>query len=182
MTEGKRIRILHVEDDEIEHMALVRMIDEKGLPYNVDHAATFDLALKLLKKNRYDVVLIDHRLPDGTGLDLLEKIKGVPAVFITGSGDETVAVKAMKGGAYDYIIKDHERVYLELLSAIIDRALRTFKIEQKRRRVEVEFTIPLLNWPVTRPNWRRRTTSLKGLKKDSSSLPRWPPWARWGQA
>lgn len=135
MMEEKRIHILNLEDEELDHLALMRMIREKGLPYDVDRAADIAEGLELLRKNQYDIVLLDYMLPNGTGLDLLEEVKGTPSVMITGSGDEAVAVKAMKGGAYDYLIKDHTG-YLELLPTTIEKALHRFYLEQERKRAE----------------------------------------------
>jgi DNA-binding NtrC family response regulator len=136
MTEGKRVRILNVEDEEVDHMALQRMVKEKGLLYDVDRAATLAEALEKLEGGSYDVVLIDYVMPDGTGLDLLEKIKGVPSIIITGRGDEAVAVKAMKGGAYDYIIKDPEGGYVELLPATIGQVLLIFHLAEEFKRAD----------------------------------------------
>jgi signal transduction histidine kinase len=138
MTAGERIRILNVEDEEVDHMALARIVKDRGLPYEIDRAATLAEALKLLSINGYDIVLIDYMMPDGTGLELLGKIKGAPSLFISGSGDENVAVRAMKGGAYDYIMKDPSGAYLELLPTTIDKVLHTFYLEQKRKWAEEE--------------------------------------------
>ena len=136
--EGKRIKILNVEDEEVDQMALMRMVREKGLNYDVDWAANLAQANEFLGKNRYDVVLLDYIMPDGTGLDVLKSIKGAASIFLTGSGDEMVAVKAMKGGVYDYIIKDPTGGYLELLPLSIEKAIHTFKLEEEKKRSEAE--------------------------------------------
>jgi diguanylate cyclase (GGDEF)-like protein len=132
----KPIRILYVEDDDVDQMALKRMVRDNGLPYDIDVAGTIEEALALFKKNKYDLVLLDYTLPDGTGLELLEKIKGIPSIFITGSGNETVAVKAMKAGVYDYLIKEPERGYLELLPSVIEKVTYTHQLEQEHIRAE----------------------------------------------
>jgi signal transduction histidine kinase len=134
MTEAKRVKILNVEDSEVDRMALARTVGEKGLAYDLDHAPTLARARELLGKQRYNVVLIDYRLPDGTGLELLKEINHIPSIFVTGSGDETVAVKAMKGGAYDYVIKDSSAVYLEFLPTTIEKVLGVYNLEQERKR------------------------------------------------
>lgn len=132
MTE--HIKILHVEDEEIIHRAIMRFISKKGLPYNVDRAARCSEAMERLENCKYDIVLLDYLLPDGTGLDLLEKIKDVPVIFLTGSEDPTVAVKAMKNGAYDYLIK--ELGLLELLPVSIDKTLKEARMEREHREME----------------------------------------------
>jgi signal transduction histidine kinase len=134
MTEAKRIKILNLEDSELDRMALERTVREKGLPYDLDHASTLARARVLLEREKYDVVLIDYRMPDGTGLELLKEIAHIPSIFVTGSGDEIVAVKAMKGGAYDYVIKDPAAVYLEFLPTTIEKVLGVYHLEQERKR------------------------------------------------
>jgi len=129
----KNIRVLLVDDKQADRMALLRMVEEKGLSYEVETAGTVSKAKELIGRGGYDIALLDYMLPDGSGLELLEVIKDFPAVFLTGSGDETVAVKAMKGGAYDYIIKDNDNGYLEPLPQLIEKVIRSFRIEQKHR-------------------------------------------------
>ena len=129
----KNIRVLLVDDKQADRMALLRMVEEKGLSYEVETAGTVSKAKELIGRGGYDIALLDYMLPDGSGLELLEIIKDFPAVFLTGSGDETVAVKAMKGGAYDYIIKDNDNGYLEPLPQLIEKVIRSFRIEQKHR-------------------------------------------------
>lgn len=134
--EEKRIKILNIEDEDVDHLALMRMVKEKGLPYEVERAANIAEAAALLEKNKYDAVLIDYRLPDGTGLDILDKLQETASIFVTGSGDESVAVKAMKGGARDYLIKDPNGAYLEMLPTVIDKAMEAVKLEKEREELE----------------------------------------------
>ncbi len=136
MDEKRRIRILSVDDDRVAQMAIKRTLASRGLLCEITEARTIEEAMRLLVANSYDLVLVDYLLPDGTGLDLLERIRDTPAIFITGSGDEGVAVRAMKGGAYDYLIKDPEGGYLELLPVTIEKALRTYQMEQEHRSYE----------------------------------------------
>jgi diguanylate cyclase (GGDEF)-like protein len=132
----KRIRILCVEDDTVDQMAVKRLVKTGGLPYDIVVAGTLSEASGLLEKNSYDLVLLDYTLPDGTGLELLKKIKETPSIFITGSGNEGVAVRAIKGGAYDYLIKNPEKGHLELLSTTIEKVMHTFRLEQEHRQAE----------------------------------------------
>lgn len=134
--DGKSIKILNIEDEDVDHLALLRMVREKGLAYEVERAANIAEAADLLEKNKYDAVLIDYRLPDGTGLDVLDKLHETASIFVTGSGDESVAVKAMKGGARDYLIKDPNGAYLEMLPTVIDKAMEAVKLEKEREELE----------------------------------------------
>lgn len=115
-------------------MAFMKMVSAEGLSYVIETAGTITEALKLLEENSYDIVLIDYMLPDGTGIDLLHGISRIPVIFVTGSGDTAVAVRAMKEGAYDYLIKDADRVYLKLLRATIDKVMHTFMLEMEHEK------------------------------------------------
>lgn len=128
--EEKRIRLLNIEDEEVDHMALVRFAKVNSLPYDIERAATLAEALKLVREKVYDIIILDYVMPDGTGLGFLDKIKGTPSIFVTGSGDEIVAVSAMKGGVYDYIVKDPSGGYLYLIPAVIENALQRFRDEE----------------------------------------------------
>src|SRR5688500_5046899 len=102
------MKILYVED-EIAHVLLTERTLEENLyqEFRLIHAETIANALKILDTEPdIDLVLSDLRLPDGTGLDLLKKVrerKTPPAVvLVTGQGDQEIAVAALKAGAADY--------------------------------------------------------------------------------
>jgi len=76
-----------------------------------------------------DLIITDFRLPDGSGIDLLEQVqqsKPCPVIVMTSFGDEAVAVKAMKAGASDYIVKS-ERTLVEL-PIVANRVLREWRL------------------------------------------------------
>ncbi|MCP4156206.1 MAG: response regulator, partial [bacterium] len=134
MSEKKKpIRILLVDDDDIDRQAALRYIKKEKLPYRVKTASSEEEALKALKKNHFDVALLDYDLRTATGLDILPFTGDIPAIFVTGSGNEEVAVEAMRMGASDYLIKDPERNYLTVLPITIHNVL-----EQKRSRDQKE--------------------------------------------
>ncbi|MDD5434154.1 MAG: diguanylate cyclase [Nitrospira sp.] len=152
------IRILHIEDDEVVQMAVRRKVKSDGLPYDIDTAPTLAAASELLGKNSYDIALLDYMLHDGTGLDLLTKIKGVPVIFVTLNEDARVAVKALKAGAYDYLIKDAGNEYLELLPATIEKVLHTFQLELEHAKDEE--LIRILNEELSKMYEEARESSL----------------------
>jgi PAS domain S-box-containing protein len=104
--EPENLRILVVDDDE-EDFLLVR--DLLRATAELDHAPHVGAALKRLDGGSYDLVLLDYRLGPESGLDLLKQVRnrGVdsPVIFLTGRGDEEVAVEALKSGACDYLLK-----------------------------------------------------------------------------
>lgn len=125
-----RHRILLIEDDRVDQMAFQRLIKEKGLPYDYAIAGSVSEAKKILQSEVYDVVITDYLLGDGTAFDIIDFTSGTPIIFVTGAGDEEIAVKAMKAGAYDYLIKDPDRNYLNVLSVTTENVIKRKKIEQ----------------------------------------------------
>src|SRR6266404_8330156 len=81
--------------------------------YIVNEEATGSRALTLCRTTIPDCVLLDYRLPDIDGLAFLQRLRGereqlpCAVVLITGEGNETVAVEALKNGAHDYLVKGH---------------------------------------------------------------------------
>ena len=140
------MKILYVED-EIAHVMLTERVLEENLHdgFKLIHAETIEAALKILETEPdIDVVLTDLRLPDGTGLDLLLKVRErtlPPAVvLVTGQGDQEVAVTALKSGAADYLVKQSD--YLHRLPVVISNAIaqnRYLREQQALYRAEVRY-------------------------------------------
>lgn len=133
-----RIRILLVDDDEIDRESLSRHIDESELPYALTALGSKRAGLQALATATFDIVLLDFELGDGTGLEILPALEDTPAIIITGCGSEEVAVEAMRLGARDYLIKDNERSYLTVLPLTIQNVLARKQIEDDRERLIVE--------------------------------------------
>jgi len=123
------IRVLYVEDDtsdlELTHRHLARHAPHVKLT----EVRTVKEALERLEIGDVDLVLSDYRLPDGTGLDVLEAVKAkdlpAPVVLVTGSGDVDAAVQLLKAGAADYIVKRPD--YIATLPRVLEGALRWFR-------------------------------------------------------
>ena len=67
-------------------------------------------ARDILATEKFDIVITDYNLPDGTGLEVLDMVTDVPVILITDTGDEEIAIRAWKDGAYDYMIKEVQKV------------------------------------------------------------------------
>lgn len=124
-------RILIVEDDLSFARILEVFLKKKG--FLVDCAANKNEGEKLTKTNKYQLLLLDYKLPDGTGLELLSTARKtgmkVPAVVMTSFNEVRLAVKAMQTGAFDYITKP---INPDELLMLIDQALHS--------KTEKEFT------------------------------------------
>jgi len=131
MSENK-IRILLVDDDQVDRLAFLRHVEKQSLLYDCKTAGSVAEARAIAPNEKFDVVVLDHNLTDGTGFDLLPDFPDTPIIFLTGSESPEVAVNAMKSGAADYLLKDHDRNYLKLLPLSVERAMR-----QRRDRAQL---------------------------------------------
>lgn len=132
--EGRSVRILYMEDDAGLARLLQRRLQRHG--YSVDIAGNGDDGLARLEQNTYDVLLVDYSMPSCDGIDVLrftaERKTSPPVIMITGKGNEKVAVEALQLGASDYIVKDVEMGYLELIPIVIDQVLQKQQLLRER--------------------------------------------------
>jgi two-component system, sensor histidine kinase and response regulator len=105
----KIFKVLIIDDDAVDRMAVIRAF--KGADFRTELTQAIDCATGLILANnhQFDCIFIDYRLPDGNGIELLQKLReqGVqaPIVSLTGQSDDRVAVELMKAGASDYLSK-----------------------------------------------------------------------------
>jgi DNA-binding response OmpR family regulator len=128
------IRTLFIEDNRLAQMLYSKMVKESKEsihPFFVDSILE---AQHILQNEEFDVVVCDYILTDGTSFQLIDSIRelNIPFLFVTGKGDEDIAVRAMKEGAFDYLMKDGDLHYLTQLPKVIKKASMTFKGDKKR--------------------------------------------------
>ncbi|MBN1508212.1 MAG: response regulator [Sedimentisphaerales bacterium] len=128
-----RRRVLLIEDDPMDQIIFRRHIKDAGLPYDYTIAGSAAEARTALESQSFDIVISDYMLGDGTGFDILPLVKDAPVVLVTGAGDEEIAVKAWKAGAYDYLAKDPRGDHFKALAITVENA-----IEHRRAQREVE--------------------------------------------
>lgn len=124
-------KILLVEDDCVDQIVFKRLIKDEKLNYEYCISDSVLTAKETLLYHKFDVVILDYDLGDGTAFDLMNIIKETPIIFTTGAGDEETAVKAMRSGVYDYLIKDVDKNYIKLLPSIIENAIRNKKDKEQ---------------------------------------------------
>ncbi len=129
--ESTRYKILLIEDDKLDQKAFMRMVEDNELSYDCTVVGSVSEARSILGSERFDVVIADYLLGDGTAFDIFALVKNTPIIFVTGAGDEEIAVKAWKAGADDYLLKDAEHNYLKVLPTKIANVVRYRKTEDK---------------------------------------------------
>lgn len=138
MSGPQPVRVLYMEDDRGLARLLQRRLGRSG--YEVDVAPDGEQGLAMLASGSYQVVVVDHRMPGKNGLEVIRALAArdelPPTVMTTGVGDETLAVEALKLGASDYVIKDVDGRYMELIPIAIEQALMKHRLVEARRQAE----------------------------------------------
>lgn len=138
------IRVLIVEDESLIRWSLRQKFEERG--FRVTEAENAREALEAIDDGIFDLIMLDYKLPDMTGLDILRKLrdKENDAVVIMMTAYSTIesAVEAIKLGAFDYIAKPFQ---MDQLMFTIDKALETTQLRREvrelRRHLQEEFGI-----------------------------------------
>ncbi len=138
------LRILYVEDSEHDIILFHQAFKKSNISFEISDVSRAEKALELLSTNAYsfDVIVSDYKLPGITGLELVRELikKNIklPSVLITGQGDENLAVDALKAGVTDYLVKDNQQAYLELLPLVISEAVKRYGDKIARIKAEKE--------------------------------------------
>ena len=135
--------ILIIDDEEKLRGLLARIVKSEG--FDVLEASDLKSGFKKLEHTVIDVVLCDVKLPDGNGVDFLEKIKSTfpltEVILLTAFGKISDGVKAMKNGAFDYIIKgdDNDKI-IPLLYKALEKVQLQRKVEQLEKRISDKYS------------------------------------------
>lgn len=124
----QKIRVLLVEDEEVFARAVTKRLKQAG--YDCEAAPTIANGRALARQFQPDIVLLDMRLPDGNGLELLSDFtaNAIPVIVMTAYGDISDAVNAMKQGATDYLKKP---VDLEELLLMVEKTQQTSELKSR---------------------------------------------------
>jgi len=125
-------KILIIEDEAAIRRVLTKILSEESDTYSVDEAEDGLIGIEKIKKEDYDLVLCDIKMPKMDGVEVLEAIKKIkpetPVVMISGHGDLDTAVNTMRLGAFDYISKPPD----------LNRLLNTVRNALDRKELVVE--------------------------------------------
>ena len=115
-------KILIIDDEMIMRESLAGWLERDG--HEVALAAGGEEAMEILKDSRFDILLVDIKMEGMSGLDVLKQVKeddpDVAVVMITAFGSISTAIEAMKGGAYDYLLKPFDP---DALGVLIDKII-----------------------------------------------------------
>ncbi len=165
MTDSKPIRILFIEDDLTTAHLFQQKLEQAG--YMVDLATTAQAGLELYQTITYDVVAVDQNLPVQHGLETIRLLSRPgpmpPTIIVTGPGGEKAAVEALEIGASDYIIKDVEGGYLELLTAVVEQVLLQQRLAEEKRQAEAEAKRNAERIKRAKQEWEATVDSLEQL-------------------
>ena len=129
------LNVLIVDDEPTYRIVLTQTL--KGCGHTTEACETGDDAISLLQKNKYDVVLLDYKMPGTSGINVLQWMYGmkmdIPVILITGYGSEEIALEAWKWGAKDYFVKGKSD-----MSQLPELVLKVYKqvISERQRRSE----------------------------------------------
>ena len=138
------IRVLIVEDEALIRWSLRQKFEERG--YRVTEAETGQAATAAFEEGLFDLVMLDYKLPDTTGLDVLRSLRQADqdtvVIMMTAYSTIETAVEAIKLGAFNYLAKPFK---MDELLVTVDKALETTKLRREvrelRRRIQTEFGI-----------------------------------------
>lgn len=134
---SKRIRLLIVDDEESFVRSLSFALRTEGMDVTGVHSG--EDAFLEVRKNQFDIILLDLRLPGADGMEVLNSIRNldidVPVIMISAHGDTRAAVKAVKLGAADYLSKPFELDELiHTINSVIDQNQTALELEYHRKR------------------------------------------------
>jgi DNA-binding NtrC family response regulator len=131
----KEYNILVIDDEQTQREVLTGYLKKKG--YHILSADSGEEGIRIVKQNAVDIILSDFKMPDKTGLEVLEQVKKINPeisfVIITAYSTVETAVKAMRMGAYDYISKP---VDLDELDLLIEKIIENRNLKSEIRNLK----------------------------------------------
>ena len=135
-------KLLYMEDDAAQARLVQKCLQRAG--YAVDLAGDGAAGRAACTTNRYDAIIVDQTMPGMSGLEVIRCIAAEgelpPTVMVTGTGSERIAVEAMKLGVSDYLAKDLEGGFVNLLPLAVERAIQQRRLWQEKQQMEAELT------------------------------------------
>lgn len=127
-------RILYIDDDSGLRRLVEKLLTRRG--HSVVTAATGEEGVEAALTGNFEVIAVDHYMPGLDGLQTLAKLREMPdcppVVYVTGSEESSVAVAALKAGAFEYVVKSIGEDFVDLLEQSFTLALARIRLERER--------------------------------------------------
>lgn len=141
---NESIKVLLIEDNKGDAILIQEMLkDVEKTNFQVKHAQTLSDGIDYLQDNDFNIILLDLALPDSHGIDTFNQTNNqapeLPIIILTGLSDEEFAIKAVGGGAQDYLVKGE--VDKQLLARSMKYAIERNIIEGKLKKSEERYRI-----------------------------------------
>lgn len=138
------LRLLLVDDDEVDRKAVVRALKQPSLSLEILQCATASEGLRLAATEHFDAILLDYRLPDQDGIEVLHALRsgrfeGVAVIMLSRQEDPVIAENCLEAGAQDYLLKDE--VNGRRLTRAVMQARQRYLMEEALRASHEELRI-----------------------------------------
>ncbi|UCD36406.1 MAG: PAS domain-containing protein [Nitrospiraceae bacterium] len=135
MTQGPH-RILLAGTGAADRNAFIHYIEREHIPFDCLAAESLARVTELIDTGLFDVIISEPVLPGGTAFDIITMARKIPVIVVTGDRDSASAVRAMKAGAFDYIIKDSGDAVPQSLISAVRSAIASGKSKGKLQLLE----------------------------------------------
>ena len=147
---GRAFRVLHIDDDPNDRELVARELRAEIPGVTIIEAGNGTALTEAMQRGHFDLVITDYQLRWTNGLEILEQLKQkfpvIPMIMFTGTGNEEVAVDAMKAGVHDYILKA-ARHFPRLRAAVrqaLDQVQKGYRLASAEARFKALFdTVPV---------------------------------------
>jgi len=146
--------ILVIEDDDVDREKILRLLKKSKISLKIYEGSSANDALKILKEQEFNCVIVDYYLPDAIGSDLINAIHNhkknpTPIIMISGNSDERIIANAMKEGIFDYLPK--RNLECEQLKQTLEASFNWADNEQQLNEINTRFSqlaegLPQLIW------------------------------------
>lgn len=135
ISHDKAINVLVVDDDQVDREMVRRLLSKSTNLYNITEASSVDEGLELFDNNNFDVILLDYRMPQRNGIEMILEIRthlrnyGSAIVMLSSSEDTKLAIDCLKAGAQDFITKSE--VSIQRIQNALIHAQTRFDLERE---------------------------------------------------
>ena len=136
------IRVLYIDDDPGIRRLVQRRLQANGIQVALAAGAEEALGAAPMGAEHFDAVALDHYMPGRDGLDMLAELRAgedaPPVIFVTAAEEPRIAIAALKEGAEDYVLKDVQGAFLDLLGPTLLQAVERARMRREKEAAERE--------------------------------------------